>query len=428
MVFGHLVTLSPCHLVTIQEGFLRDRNAVWITGVGAASPLGLDFDAVADGLLAGRSGVRTVTRFDPSAHVCRIAAWLEPLPAPPGWDADAFARLGPWDQLILWCAVRALQDAGWWERRGEARVGLVLGLTAEWLFAWEDDMLRGGRRVHQPERDRVSLLAAARERLGVSGPAAAVAAACASGNVALAQGRRWVERGWVDICLAGACDRTVSPMGLAGFGNLGALSRRNHAPTAASRPFDRGRDGLVVGEGGAVFVLETAAAARRRGARAYAELAGFGASSDAYHLVIPNPDPQPSARAMRAALADAGIAPEEIDYLNAHATSTAVGDRAEARVLRAVLGEAVRAVPVSATKSMTGHMLGAAAAFEALVCLAAIGRAAIPPTINLDDPDPDCADLCHVAHQARPAPVRVAVSNSFGFGGSNTCLVLRRVA
>jgi 3-oxoacyl-[acyl-carrier-protein] synthase II len=218
----------------------------------------------------------------------------------------------------------------------------------------------------------------------------------------------------------------VTPMSLAGFGNLRALSRRNAEPRAASRPFDRNRDGFVMGEGGAVFVLEGAPRARRRGARPYAEVAGYGASSDAHNMVIPSPDPEPAVAAMRQALADAGLNPDQVDYINAHATSTPVGDAAEARVLHTVFGEAVRRVPISSTKSMTGHLLTAAAAVEALACLVAMRQRALPPTINLDEPDPEC-DLCHVANEARPASVRVAVSNSFGFGGSNTCLVLRAV-
>jgi 3-oxoacyl-[acyl-carrier-protein] synthase II len=218
----------------------------------------------------------------------------------------------------------------------------------------------------------------------------------------------------------------VTPMGLAGFGNLRALSRRNNEPQAASRPFDRGRDGFVMGEGGAMFVLERADQARRRSAHVYAEVAGCGASSDAYNMVIPSPDPEPAMAAMRQALDDAEIAPDGIDYINAHGTSTPVGDIAETRVLEGVLGEAVHDVPVSSTKSMTGHLLTAAAAVETLACLIAMDRKAIPPTINLDDPDPECG-LSHVANQAIEKPVRVAVSNSFGFGGSNTCLVLKAV-
>ncbi len=402
------------------------ETEVWITGVGAATPLGADYDTFADNLLAGRSGVSRVTRFDVAEHPCQIAGLFDPIPCPPGHDPDAFARLHPLERLTLWCCTSALRDAGWWERRESARVGLVLGVGAEWLELWEDDSRRGGTLVLEPRPDEEPLVSVARRKLNISGPAASVSAACASGNYALAQARRWLELGWVDVCLAGACDVAVTPMSLAGFGNLRALSRRNSEPTAASRPFDKGRDGFVMSEGGAMFVLESAASARRRSARVYGRVAGCGASSDAHNMVIPSPDPAPAREAMRQALADAGVAPEDVDYVNAHATSTPVGDAAEANVLQGVFGEAVRSVPVSSTKSMTGHLLTAAAAVEALACLVAMERGALPPTINLHDPDPECP-LCHVPNEARPQAVRVAVSNSFGFGGSNTCLVLEAV-
>jgi 3-oxoacyl-[acyl-carrier-protein] synthase II len=289
---------------------------------------------------------------------------------------------------------------------------------------WETDALAGGSKLWEAHRRSESMLRRTLLVLEISGPCLTVSAACASGNYALMQARQWLEMGWIDVCLAGACDMAVTPMSLACFGNLRALSRRNAEPKAASRPFDRGRDGFVMAEGGAVFVLERAESARRRGARVYAEAAGFGASSDAHNMVIPSPDPEPAIAAVRQALADAGTAPSEVDYVNAHATSTPVGDAAETRVLAAVFGDGVRRVPVSSTKSMTGHLLTAAAAVEALACVVAMDRQALPPTINLDDPDPECT-LCHVANEARPTAVRTAVSNSFGFGGSNTCLVLK---
>lgn len=403
---------------------MTPTGKVLITGVGAATPLGNGYQEIADALLAGRSAVTPVTSFDAAQHPSRIAGQVHTIPCPAGEEPEAFARRERLEQLVLWCTASALEDAGWWQRRGDVRVGMVLGIGAEWLKIWEADALRGGRRIHEPERDAFSMIQADQAKLGLSGPAVSVSAACASGNHALALGKRWLELGWVDVCLAGACDSGVTPLCLAGFGNLRALSRRNDDPQAASRPFDRGRDGFVIGEGGAVFLLEPEASARRRSARVYAEVAGCGATSDAYHMVIPSPHPEPAITAMRQALADAGIAPESVDYVNAHATGTPVGDSAEARVLRTVLGTAVTHVPVSSTKSMTGHLLTAAAAAEALACLVALERQALPPTINLDDPDPECA-LCHVANEARAHRVRTAVSNSFGFGGSNTCLVLR---
>jgi 3-oxoacyl-[acyl-carrier-protein] synthase II len=399
---------------------------VWITGVGAATPLGHTYGRIADNLLAGHSGVRRVTAFDVSQHPSQIAGVLEPVPCPRGWSGPPFGQFHELEQLVLRCCVDALQDAGWWDHRHETRIGLVLGLGAEQHVLWEADALEGGNRIGEPWQDQDSMVERAARNLPLSGPAVSISAACASGNYALAAARRWLELGLVDVCLAGACDRVVTPMGLAGFGNLRALSRRNSQPEAASRPFDRGRDGFVMGEGGAVFVLESSDSARKRSARVYAEVAGCGSRSDAHNMVIPSPDPQPAMDAMRQALVDAQVGPEDVDYINAHATGTSVGDVAETRILEGVFGEAIRSVPVSSTKSMTGHLLTAAAAVEALSCLIAMERGAAPPTINLDDPDPEC-NLCHVPNQARPLPIRVAVSNSFGFGGSNTCLVLKRV-
>jgi 3-oxoacyl-[acyl-carrier-protein] synthase II len=392
--------------------------------VGAVTPLGSTFEAIAGNLLHGRSGVGPVYGFDASQHPSQIAAQVPDIPCPQGWGRADFGKLLRLEQIVLSCCCAALHDAGWWSDRHSARLGIVLGLGAEWLSIWDSDAARGGRRLREAEQQREPVVRWVARELGLRGPAISVAAACASGNYALAQARRWLELGWVDVCLAGACDAGVNPLGLAGFGNLRALSRRNTAPQSASRPFDRGRDGFVLGEGGALFVLENAARARKRSARVYAEVIGCGASSDAYNMVIPSPDPEPATAAMRQALADARIDPATIDYINAHATSTPVGDIAETHVLKAVLGEAIGRVPVSSTKSMTGHCLTAAAAVEALACLIAMQESALPPTINLEDPDPEC-DLCHVANEARAQKVRIAVSNSFGFGGSNTCLVLR---
>ena len=405
---------------------MSHQNAAWITGVGAATPLGCSYKEFADNLFAGKSAVDRVTAFPVADHPSQIAGRVSEVPCPAGQDPDEFAELHRLEQLLRWCCVSALQDAGWWDRRREVRIGIVLGSGAEWLELWETDAHAGGSKLWEAHRHSESMLRRGLRVLELSGPCLTVSAACASGNYALMQARQWLELGWVDVCLAGACDMAVTPMSLACFGNLRALSRRNDSPKAASRPFDRGRDGFVMAEGGAMFVVERAETARKRGARVYAEVAGFGASSDAHNMVIPSPHPEPATAAMRQALDDAGVAPEDVDYVNAHATSTPVGDAAETRVLKTVFGDAVKRVPVSSTKSMTGHVLTAAAAVEALACVAAMERKALPPTINLDDPDPEC-DLCHVPNEARPANVRIAASNSFGFGGSNTCLVLKAV-
>ncbi len=397
---------------------------VWITGIGAATPLGFDLETIEANLLAGRSGVTRVSRFPTGDHPSQIAAQVDKIPCPPERDPLGFFAQGRLEQAMLWCGEMALRDAGLWGTHRERRVGLVLGLGAEWMFVWEADFQKGGTRVDDPELDRGTTLERTRDALGLSGPSLALSAACASGNHAFEIARQWLRLGLVDICVAGACDLAVTPVGLATFGNLRALSRRNADPTAASRPFDRGRDGFVLGEGGIAFVLERARDARQRSAHAYAEVAGCGSSSDAHHHVIPSPDPAPAVAAMRRALADAGVEAREIDHVNAHATSTPVGDAAEAAVLRIVLGDDAGRIPISSTKSLTGHMLTAAGAFEALACITALRHQVVPPTINLEDPD---VDLCLVANEARPHAVRTAVSNSFGFGGSNTCLVLRAV-
>jgi 3-oxoacyl-[acyl-carrier-protein] synthase II len=341
-----------------------------------------------------------------------------------GYHDEASATGSRLDRAARWCCKAALDDADWWTRRSEVRVGIVIGSAGELSSLWENDFLQGGRRVFQPQQ-HVELLARRLCReLGLTGPAVTMSAACASGNYAIALARRWLQLGWVDVCLAGACDFAITPITLASFGNLRALSRRNDDPAAASRPFDVDRDGFVMGEGGALFVLERAGQARRRGAHVYAEVAGCGASSDAYHMVIPSPHPEQAIAAMRQAIGDAQIDPDAIDYVNAHATGTLVGDIAEARVLQTVFGSHIETMPVTSTKSMTGHLLTAAAAVEALACLIAIDRQVVPPTINLDRPDPECR-VRHVRNQAQSHRVRATASNSFGFGGSNTCLILR---
>lgn len=401
-----------------------NRQPIVITGIGASTPIGHTYDQIASNLLSGASGVTRIREFSVTDHPSQIGGVLGTTPCPNDWDAQAFTNLPRVDQVTLWCCDTALRDANCWDERRNLRVGLVLGNAADWESAWENDVLRGGTLLYQPQTHVEPLAQRTAQRLQVAGPTASMSAACASGNYALALARRWLQMGWVDICLAGACDTAITPLTLAGFANLRALSRRNDDPQAASRPFDLDRDGFVMGEGGAMFVLERMDSAKKRGARVYAEIAGCGASSDAYHMVIPSPHPEPAIAAMRQALKEARLDPSDVDYVNAHATSTPVGDQAEAKVLHTVFGSHIDVMPVSSTKSMTGHLLTAAAAVEAMACIIAMDRQAVPPTINLHKPDPEC-NLRHVPNQAETHRVRVAASNSFGFGGSNTCLILR---
>ena len=396
------------------------QPSIRITGIGAICALGSSWQEIGERLLAGANGIRRVSRFDPSELPSQMAGEVDQVPTPEGWDPSTFAKKERAEQMILWCCAQALRESGWWGSRQEARIGLCLGMGAEWLLHWEAD-------VEQASRVEESLLDRAQRELRIRGPKLTVAAACASGNYAIEQGRRWLELGLADVCLVGGAEPGAVPVGMSGFGNLRALSQRNDEPECASRPFDRDRDGFVLGEGGAILVLETAESAQRRGKDSLAEIVGYGSSSDAHHLIIPSTDPQPAASAVLAALCEAQLNPEDVDYVNAHATSTPVGDVGEAKILRKVFRDDLPQLPVSATKSMTGHLLSGAAALEAMICVLALQRQAIPPTINLDNPDPEC-DLYHVANEAEERPVNVAMSNSFGFGGSNTCLVLRKAS
>ena len=402
------------------------RTSVVITGVGAATPLGSDYATFAENLLAGQSAARVVADSQAGVEVRLPACPAEDPPVPEGWSCVAFRELARSEQFVLWSSLTALADAGYGEHRGGLRIGMALGSGGEALRRWEGNWAAGGTKVFDGEEGELSLVDSAYAHLKLNGPKTTVAAACASANYAFAQARRWIELGLADVCLAGGAE-TITPICRSAFNNLRALSKRTDEPKLASRPFDQDRDGFVMGEGAAIFVLESAERARRRGAKIYAEVAGFGASSDAFHMIIPGSDPAPAAAAMQGALADAGIQPQHVEYINAHATSTPVGDKAETRALKLVFGESTRRVPVSSTKSMTGHLLSAAAAVEALACIVAIERQMIPPTINLDSPDPEC-DLCHVPHKAVAREVSIALSNSFGFGGSNTSLILRRAA
>jgi 3-oxoacyl-[acyl-carrier-protein] synthase II len=400
------------------------KRSVAITGVGAATPLGSDFATFSANLLAGKSAAIAVTDTRAGVEVSLPFCMTADPPVAANWAESDFRALPRSEQFVLWCATNALADAGYLNDRSGLRIGLVLGSGGELLRRWEGDWYAGGREVFSGVTDSPTLAETAARQLKLNGPAMTIAAACASANYAIAQAKQWIELGLVDVCLAGGVE-TVTPICRSAFNNLRALSRRANEPQKASRPFDSDRNGFVMGEGAAMLVLESTERARQRDKRVYADVAGFGASSDAFHMIIPSSDPAPASIAIQAALDDAGIAPHEVDYVNAHATSTPVGDKGEAKALKMVFGHHTPHLPVSSTKSMTGHLLSAAAAIESLACLAAFEHQRIPPTINLDTPDPEC-DLCHVANKAIDRPVSIAISNSFGFGGSNTTLVLSK--
>jgi 3-oxoacyl-[acyl-carrier-protein] synthase II len=405
-------------------GCIMDDGTVWITGLGAVTPVGCDFETIAARLLAGQSAAEFFTDQTGGAEFrapsCRSVAWEKPA----GWSPSDFAVLPRIDQAVLCACSSALDDSAVVNGAARPRIGLVLGLGAEWLRQWETGAREGKTNLYEGgEAD--SLVQRTREWLAITGPAVTISAACASANYAMALARQWLRLGLVDACLAGGAE-TLTAIGRSAFHNLRALSRRSDDATQASRPFDRDRDGFVMGEGCVMLLLESANHARNRSAQVYAEVAGYGATSDSYHMIIPSSDSNSVTAAIQQALADAHVERHEVDYVNAHATGTPVGDVAEARALHRVFGPHVMSTPVSSTKSVTGHMLSAAAAMEAVAGIVAIQRQAIPPTINLDNPDPEC-DLCHVRHEAIETRVNVVVSNSLGFGGNNSSLVLRKV-
>ena len=408
-------------------------SRVVITGIGASTPLGNSFDEIGDALQAGRSGIDwydagTFNRLQKHA-AANVKEVLIPTEKDSLVPTKQFEKSSRIEQFMIGPAVHALTDAGINPKANSLeqrkRIGIIAGIGAEQLKDWERDFLDSGHDVFKASR-QPSLVHRVAQMLGVNGPATTVAAACASSGYALALGKTWLATGLVDSCVVGGCD-VLSPTALAAFHNLRALSRRDDNPQKASRPFDKNRDGFVMGEGGVFFVLERQREAEDRQCKIYGELAGIGMSSDASHMVTPCSNPVQASRAITEALADANLSPAKVDYINAHAAGTPVGDAAEAGAIRNAFGSAATEIFVSSTKSMSGHLISAAAAFEALACLVAIERNMVPPTINLDEPDENCC-LRHVPHQSISSPVHVTASNSFGFGGSNLCLVLKSAA
>ncbi len=404
---------------------------VAVTGIGAVSALGPTAATTWEGLIAGRSGVHEITAFDASAYSTRFAATLDDWDPTPWLDSKEARRMARFQQFAVVAAEEALADSGLVIDESNAeRVGVIVGSGIGGLGTMEDqhDILRekGPSRVSPFLVPMMIVDLAAGQisiRSGAKGVNYAPVSACATGNHSLGEAFEAIRRGSADAVIAGGFDCGVTPLGLAGFCAARALSTRNDDPVSASRPFDSGRDGFVMGEGGGILILEELEHAKARGAHIYAELVGYGATADAYHMTAPAPDGNGGRRAMLLALAQAGLAPADIGYINAHGTSTQLGDAAETGAIKAVFGADVP--PVSSTKSMTGHLLGGAGALEAVACVLAIENGILPPTINYVDPDPAC-DLDYVPNVARTADVPAALSNSFGFGGHNACLVFAR--
>jgi 3-oxoacyl-[acyl-carrier-protein] synthase II len=409
------------------------RRRVVITGLGAVTPLGNDVRSSWENLVAGRSGAGPITAFDTTGYVVRFACEAKGFD-PAQWIEHRQARrMDRFAQMIVAAARQAQADAGLEIEKECDRIGVCVATGMGGLESLQDccDTLieRGPDRVSPFSIAAIipNMGAAwVSMELGTRGPLSSQCTACAASQMAIGDGMDAIRLGRAEVMLCGGSEAAITRVGVAGFSALRALSRRNDDPEHASRPFEADRDGFVMGEAGAVLVLEELGHARRRGAKIYAELLGYGVSSDAQHITEPDPTGQSPARAMRMAFADAGIEPAQIDYINAHGTSTPLGDASETRVIKQALGEDVaRKIPISSTKGATGHCLGASGALEAIFCTLAVHEGVLPPTINYETPDPEC-DLDYIPNEAREADVRIAVSNSFGFGGHNASIVLRR--
>lgn len=405
---------------------------VVITGVGVVSALGQDIETFWSHLLSGKSGVSNIESFDTSEYPTKIAASIKDFNPEEFIERREVRRMDRFVQFAVVASLKALQDAKLdiKQEPDPDRVGVIVGSGIGGLTTWEEQhrilLEKGPKRVSpffipmmiaNMASGQISMIT------GAKGPNTAVVTACATGTHSIGDSYKMIQRGDADVMICGGAEATISPVGVAGFNALRAMSTRNDEPEKASRPFDKDRDGFVMGEGSGVLILESLEHALDRGAHIYAEVIGYGLSSDAHHMT--DPDPDGAARCMAKAIKDAGIDASEIDYINAHGTSTPVGDISETTAVKKALGEHAYKVAISSTKSMTGHLLGAAGGVEAVICGLAIKNGIIPPTINLDNPDPEC-DLDYVPNTARKADVRVAMSNSFGFGGHNATIIMKK--
>jgi len=412
------------------------QKRVVVTGMGTLSPVGNDVPDTWSAILEGHSGITHITRFDAAGLdlKTRIAAEIKDFDPRAIFGHKACRRMDRFVQYALVAAAEAIQDATL-ERASEDpyKVGVLVGSGIGGIST----VLSQARVMERRGPGRVSpffvpmmlIDMAAGEiaiRYGFKGPNMAVVSACASGANAIGEAAEIIRRGVADVMLCGGSEAGLEPLAIAGFNQMGALSTRNDDPQTACRPFDATRDGFVMGEGAGIVVLEELEHARQRDAHIYGEIVGYGATADATHIAAPAPDSAGAANAMRLALEQAGLPPQEIHYLNAHGTGTGLNDVAETRAIKAAFGEYANTLPISSTKAVTGHLLGAAGAVEAIVCLKALESQVIPPTINYAHPDPEC-DLDYVPNTARVASLVTAMSNSFGFGGHNACLVFRRI-
>jgi 3-oxoacyl-[acyl-carrier-protein] synthase II len=407
---------------------------VVVTGIGAISPIGLDAKSNWDSLMVGRSGVGPITLFDAARYSCRIAGEVSEYKPENFFQTKDLKKMDRFIQFCLVAGEEAAKHAGFttgmmdMERVGSC-VGVGMGGLSSIQNEYREILEKGPRRVSPffiPEV--ITNLAAGQLSIkyGLKGPNHCITSACSSSAHAIGESFRLIQRGDVDMMFAGGAEAVVCELGVAGFCSMRALSQRNDDPTRASRPFDRERDGFVMGEGAAVLILEEYEHAKKRGVPILGEIAGYALNSDGNHITQPAPHGEGGARCMRLALKDAQLNPEDIDYVNAHGTSTPLGDELETEAIKTVFGDWAYHLIVSSTKSMTGHLLGAAGAIEAMYCVQAIQNGAVPPTINLENPSPEC-DLNYAPKEARQKKIRAALTNSFGFGGTNATLILKPI-
>jgi 3-oxoacyl-[acyl-carrier-protein] synthase II len=417
------------------QGFLGGENGrarIVITGIGAVTPLGGDAESSWEALIAGKSGAGPITHFDASDYPVHFACELKDFDPTDWMDRKTTRRMDRFAQIVVAAARQAESDAGLDIAAEQDRIGTAVATGIGGLQAYQDcyDTLleRGPDRVNPFSIPAIipNMGAAwVSMELGTKGPLMSQCTACAASNMAIGEGMDAIRLGRADVMLCGGTEAGVTQVGIAGFSAMRALSRRNAEPEKASRPFDAGRDGFVMGEAGAILVLEELEHARARGAKIYAEMLGYGISSDATHITEPDPTGYNPARAMQMAMTDAGLSPEDIGYINAHGTSTPLGDASETRVIKRAVGEEqARLIPISSTKGATGHTLGASGAVEAAFTTLAVQRGIVPPTINYEEPDPEC-DLDYIPNESRSVPdLRYCMSNSFGFGGHNASIVV----
>jgi 3-oxoacyl-[acyl-carrier-protein] synthase II len=412
---------------------MNEQRRVVVTGLGLVSPLGTGVEKNWQAILEGRSGIRKITRFATDGFASRIAGEVPDFKAEDFIEAKEIKKMDLFIQYALGAAAMAVEDSGL-KIEGEfaEEVGVIIGVGLCGLDTIEvthKALLDGGPRKISPFfiPKVISNLAAGHIaiRYGAKGVNWTPTSACASGTHAIGEAFHLIRRGMQDAVIAGGAESAITPLGVGGFASMKALSTRNDEPERASRPFDKERDGFIIGEGSGVLILEEREQALKRGATIYAEVIGYAANGDAYHMTAPSPEGEGAARCMRLALKDAGLVPSDIDYINAHGTSTEYNDANETTAIKAVFGEQAAKLPVSSTKSMTGHLLGAAGAVEGVYSVLALRDGVLPPTINYETPDPAC-DLDYVPNKARKAAIEVALSNSFGFGGTNACAIFRR--